>query len=89
MPRLSGLIDAVSISLNASNEDEYQSLCRSQFGSSAYKSIKEFALECKKYIPNVSVTVVTVSGIDINKCKSIAEGELGIKLRIREYGKVG
>jgi TatD DNase family protein len=88
VPKLAGLVDAISISLNADNDAKYQSLCQSQFGNVAYKSIKEFILECKKYIPHVTVTVVTVPNLDIEKCKNVAN-ELGVNLRIREYGKLG
>ncbi|MFH1823974.1 MAG: TatD family hydrolase [Candidatus Firestonebacteria bacterium] len=89
VPRLSGLVDAISISLNAGNEVEYQSWCQSQFGEKAYNSIKDFILECKKYIPTVIATVVTVPGLDIERCKHIVNDELHVALKIREHGKVG
>ena len=89
VPKLSGLIDSICISLNASNEQEYLSLCSSQFGIKAYKEIKDFILECKKHIPEVTATIVTVPGINVEKCKNIVYNELGVNLKIREYGKVG
>jgi len=53
-----------------------------------FSCIKEFILECKKYIQKVEVTVVTYPGIDIQACKKVSE-ELNVPLRIRQYGLVG
>lgn len=88
VPELAGLIDAVSVSLNAHEHSLYCKICRPQFFEDVYSGIKEFILECKKYIPSVETTIVTYPGVDIEECKKEADG-LNVPLRIREYGLVG
>lgn len=78
-----GLIDTVSISLNAKDSEQYQKLCNPDAGEFAYPAILEFAEECKKHIPKVVFTVVdVVSAYDIELCRRIAE-ELGVGFRVR------
>ncbi|MEW6685376.1 MAG: TatD family hydrolase [Candidatus Edwardsbacteria bacterium] len=89
VPELVGLIDEVSVSLNAPDTKTYEKICPSKFGSGTYEKIKEFILECKKFLPKVSVTVLTLPGIDLDACKRIAEKELGVSMRVRRYNVVG
>ncbi len=42
----------------------------------------------KKNIPEVTVTVVTVKGVNVQKCKEIAE-RLGVRFRVRKLDVVG
>lgn len=82
---LEGLIDTVSVSLNAGTKDEYLKVTRPSFGDEAYDAMQKFASDCKKYIKNVVFTVVDVIGDDeILASKKIAE-KLEIPLRIRKY----
>jgi TatD DNase family protein len=88
LPELAGLVDAVSISLNAQNTELYEKISQPKFGLAAYDAVKEFIREAKKYIPDVTATVVTVPGVDVEACRRITD-ELGVKLRVREYNVVG
>jgi TatD DNase family protein len=88
LPELEGLVDSISVSLNASNADEYQRLCRSKFDSEGYEAVKAFIREATKYIPHVSASAVTVPGVDIDACAEIA-AELGAEFRKRIYNEVG
>lgn len=56
--RFAGLLDTISISLNASNAERYLALTRSKFGISSYEAMLTFAEHCKPYVPNVVLTVV-------------------------------
>lgn len=87
-PQLAGLIDAISISLNAPDAETYQKLCQSEFGSAAYPAVIDFIKAAKEVIPNVTVSMVTVPGVDVEACKAVAK-ELGVTIRIREYNVVG
>lgn len=89
LPELAGLVDAVSISLNAESTEKYQELCRPAFGPKSYDAVLAFVKEAKQYIPDVTVTVVRHLTIDIEACKRIAREELGAKFRIRELDAVG
>lgn len=82
-PEMKGLIDIISISLNAADKYKYQERCLSDFGESAFDSVISFARECVKYIPKVVLSVVDVMPEDeIKKCEQIAK-EIGAEFRIR------
>jgi len=88
LPELAGLVDAVSVSLNAQDAALYEKLTQPTFGSITYDAVKEFIREAKRYIPDVTATVVSAPGVDVEACRLIAEG-LGAKFRVREYNVVG
>lgn len=84
-PKLEGLIDCVSISLNAENAAKYQDVCRSEFGKAAYEGLLEFATLAKKYVPEVVFSVVDIMPKEeIEACRKIAQ-ERGVSFRVREY----
>jgi TatD family-associated radical SAM protein len=84
--RLSGYVDAISISLNASNGQLYQDLCDSEFGEDAYDSILSFARDCVKAIPDTTLTVVDtiISEEEMAECRKIADG-IGAKFKVRHF----
>ena len=81
-----GILDTVSISLNASNAQRYLDLTRSKFGIGSYEALLTFAQHCQKYVPNVVLTVVdhVESEEEIAKCRKICE-DRGLTLRVRAY----
>ncbi|MDQ7786810.1 MAG: TatD family nuclease-associated radical SAM protein [Thermodesulfovibrionales bacterium] len=87
IPELRGIVDRISISLDAQDEETYNRICKPEFGN-AYHEVLNFIREAKKVIPEVSVTVVTAKGIDIEQCRSTA-GELGVGFRVRNLDVVG
>ncbi len=92
LPELKGLIDEVSISLNADNSEAYDEICKPlpSFQGMIYEKILEFIDEAKKYIPDVQSTIVTHQpGVDEEKCKEISENDFGVKYRPRRYNIVG
>ncbi|HTF99892.1 MAG TPA: TatD family hydrolase [Nitrospirota bacterium] len=88
LPELAGLVDSVSVSLNAQSAELYEKLTQPKFGAAAYEAVKEFIREAAKHIPDVTATVVSAPGVDTEACRKIAEG-LGAKFRVREYNVVG
>jgi len=85
VPELKGLVDSISISLNAKDAKAYVELCRPEKGEDAYPAILAFAEECIKNIPEVWLTVVDViSARDIELCRDIA-CTMGAKFRVRHY----
>jgi len=85
LPELNGLIDTISISLNAPDAENYHHLCQSNFGEQeSYQAVKEFIQMSCHDIPEVTATAVTYPGIDITACKQVAK-KLGAKFRAREY----
>lgn len=84
-PKLEGLIDCVSISLNAENAEKYQAVCYSDYGEAAYPALLDFARLAKQYVPKVVFTVVDIMEKDeIEACRKIAE-DCGVSFRIREF----
>jgi radical SAM enzyme (TIGR04100 family) len=84
-PLLKGLIDTVSISLNASNAEEYLRLTCNVFGIDSYEAMLKFAVNCKGYIPNVVMTVVDCIGQEeIDACKAVCD-KIGVPLRVRPF----
>lgn len=79
-----GLIDVMSISLNAENAEKYNKLCKPKYGEDAYYSILEFARKSKNHVPKVVLSVVGIPEIDIKKCRNIAK-ELGVEFKVRQY----
>jgi TatD DNase family protein len=88
LPELAGLVDAVSVSLNAQNAEVYEKVSQPRFGPGTYEAVKEFIGEAGKYIPEVTATVVSLPEVDIEACRKIA-GERGAAFRVREYNVVG
>lgn len=84
--QFAGLLDTVSISLNASNAERYLALTRSRFGISSYEAMLTFAEHCKPYVPNVVLTVVekVEDAEEIALCRRIC-AERGLTLRVRPY----
>lgn len=85
-PKLKGLIDTVSISLNATNKDDYLKVVRPKFGIESYDAMLKFAGDCAEHVPEVVMTVVDVvtSKEEQELCKRICES-VGATLRIRPY----
>lgn len=85
-PMLEGLIDVVSISLNATDKQEYLKVVRPKFGIDSYDAMLKFAKDCTQYVPSVIMTVVDVvtSKEEQELCRKICQS-IGATLRIRPY----
>ena len=85
-PKLEGLIDTVSVSLNATNKEEYLKVVRPKFGIDSCDAMLNFTKDCSKYVPNVVMTVVDVvtSKEEQEICGKICES-VGAILRVRPY----
>ncbi|MEE9591069.1 MAG: TatD family hydrolase [Thermodesulfobacteriota bacterium] len=82
-------VDEISVSLNAPDSESYQSLVKTPYGDDAFPAILWFLKEAKKYIKKVNATVVAVPGLDVESCRRLAEDEIGVAFRVREYNEVG
>lgn len=85
-PELKNRLDTISISLNAKDADQYQSLCEPEFGKESFPAILDFTEKCKAYVPEVIMSVVDtfISEEDIVQCEKIAQ-QLGVKFRVRHF----
>ncbi len=74
----------VSVSLNAHDEETYNSLCVPK-SKKAYSKMLEFAREISKAGIELRFTVVNLPPVDIPKCREIAK-EYCADFRVRGYG---
>ena len=86
---LKGLVDKVSVSLNAGTKENYNKICKPQFGDNTFEEIKQFIRECKEAGLDVEVTCLDIPEADMDRCKFIAEEELGVGFRLRRRNVVG
>ncbi len=84
VPELVGLIDAVSISLNATDAERYGDLMQID-GQRFFPAMIEFARECVKHLPKVIMTIVDLQGVDREKARKLVEEEIGATFQTRPY----
>jgi len=86
VPELKGIIDEISVSLNAPTTEQYDELSRPKI-KNAYSEVKNFIKCCaNEGISTIASVVEGYKGlhIDIDSCEKIAK-ESGAKFRVREW----
>lgn len=89
-PEFAGKVDALSISMNAQQQDVYDQHCRpkKEFPG-AFEAMLDFAKRIKAYVPTVTLTAIDgLEGVDIDACQKIAD-EIGVPFRRRVLDVVG
>jgi TatD family-associated radical SAM protein len=88
LPELANCVDALSISLNAQNQEVYDHHCQPGLVG-AYPALLEFIRLAPQYIDDVTVTAIQgLEDVDIEKCKQIAQ-DSGVKFKQRNLDAVG
>lgn len=87
IPELRGIVDALSISIDAQDSDTYETVCRPALPE-AFESVLNFAREATMAIPEVVLTVVEVEGVDVQACRGLARA-IGAGFRVRRLDDVG
>lgn len=85
---LVGLVDRVSVSLNADTESKYINICKPEFGPGTYKHVLSFIKDCVVNKIETEVTCLDLPGVDIKECERIAKN-LGANFRLRRLGVTG
>ena len=84
-PELKGKIDYVNVSLNASNKEDYQKICKSRFGEDSFDELISFAEKCRDNGIDTVLSIVDVIGEEeVEKCKVLAKKH-NLPLRVREF----
>ena len=87
-PDMEGLIDALSVSLNAQDAETYNLHCRPKLPG-AYEAMLDFVKCARDFVPEITLTAIDgLSGVDITTCEKIAKG-LGAGFRRRVLDVVG
>lgn len=82
---LKGLVNTLSISLNAPTSEKFDEVTKNIYPGKAFGAMLKFAEEAKSAVPKVVFTVVDViSDSEIEQCRKIAD-KMGIEFRVREY----
>ena len=84
VPELVGLIDAVSISLNATEPQQYGRLMRLD-GERYFPAMIDFARECVRLLPKVVLTIVDLDEVDKEKARALVEEDIGAIFSTRPY----
>ena len=87
VPELKGLVDAVSVSLDAHDEETYNRLCAPSF-EGAFGAVVDFIRLAAATIPQVQATIVEAPGVDVDACRRLCK-DLGATLRVRTLHVVG
>lgn len=85
-PKMRGLIDVVSVSLNTPNAEEYLKLTRSKFGVQSFDAMLAFAKSAGEQGIEVVMTTVdtTISHEEEAQCQAICD-RIGARYRIRPW----
>ncbi len=88
---LAEAVDAISISLNAGNAEDYAAVCPSKYGREAFGALLEFIDLSKKRFRRVMLSVVHPDAyarqgldcpVDLDECRRLADS-MGLPLKIR------
>ena len=85
-PKMRGLIDVVSVSLNTPNAEEYLKLTRSKFGALSFAAMLAFAKSAGEQGIEVVLTTLytTISHEEDAQCQAICD-RIGARYRIRPW----
>ena len=84
VPDLKESIDVISVSLNSHTAKGYDEICHSVYGEEAFDAMLDFTHKCVQAGIETVMSVVAVDGVDVEKCRALAE-QTGAKLKVREY----
>ncbi len=88
LPELVGLVDLISVSLNAANAEDYVRLCLPDHGEQAFEAVKNFIRRSVELGFETTASAVELPGWDPEPIRRLAES-LGAKFRTRFYNVVG
>ena len=89
LPELAGLVDTLSVSLNAPDAETYARICPNRFGEASFSALLDFLREAPAHIPNVAATAVALPELDIEVVRRLVESIPGVSFRARSYNEVG
>jgi len=87
---LAGLMDVVSVSLNAADKETYNRICHPLMPDKAFDAVCDFIISSRELLPETVATAVDIpEGVDLEKVKKFAEETLKVPFRLRAYNLTG
>lgn len=87
-PDFEDILQALSVSLNAQDEQTYNRHCRPLLPG-AYGGMLDFVRHAREFVPEITLTAIDgLPGVDIDACRKIAD-DLGVNFRWRLLDVVG
>jgi TatD DNase family protein len=86
---LAGLVDTLSVSLNAPDAVTYARYCRSSYGEAAFDAVVAFLRRARDVVPDVVATAVALPDLDVEAVRRLAEQDLGVRFRLRPMDDMG
>jgi hypothetical protein len=80
---MKGVIDTISISLNAADASKYAEVMRVE--KRMFNEMITFTKSAKQYIEKVIMSVVSIDETEIEKARQIVEEKIGAEFKVREY----
>jgi TatD family-associated radical SAM protein len=88
LPEMQDCVDALSVSMNAQNQEVYDRHCQPQLAGS-YQAMLDFLRLAPSHIAEVTATAIDgLDGVDVEVCRRHAEA-MGVAFRRRELDVVG
>lgn len=88
LPAMAEYVDALSVSMNAHDEEHYERHCRPGLPGS-FDAMLDFLRDAPDHIPEVTATAIDgLAGVDIKACEALAR-KCGVRFRSRELDVVG
>lgn len=84
-PEMMGLFDSVCVNMMGHDEASYNAICNPGSSKYTWRTMLEFAEGCKAVTPEVVMSAIAVPDLDVDAARVIAEDEMGVRFRIREY----
>ncbi|NLD61542.1 YchF/TatD family DNA exonuclease [Candidatus Sumerlaeota bacterium] len=82
--RMKGIVDVVSVSLNATNKEDYNRLNRPDHPDEAWDAMRNFVRDAARELPECVGSAVGLPGRETDGIRAMAL-ELGAKFRLRPY----
>jgi len=87
---LVGLVDVVSVSLNAQDRETFERHCPSAFSPDGYTPMLDYIRSARDAgLAVVCTALAGLDGVDMEACRRIAEDDLGVGWRARTLSEVG
>ncbi|HOE97014.1 MAG TPA: YchF/TatD family DNA exonuclease [Candidatus Sumerlaeota bacterium] len=84
-PELAGLFDSVGVNLIAHDRETYNRIAHPRDPARSWDAMLDFVKSARAVVPDVTLNLVAVPEVDVEACRRLAEDELQVRFRVREW----